>query len=211
MKVISNSDHVEHLPHQHCLGFILAGGRSSRMGIDKAMVSVGGQTMLQIAHSVLHKAQIYQQFVVGGQYADINEKNKGLGPARAICDVLLEPNTVNAESNNYALFMPVDMPFLTSASLRKLLHLARKNRQAFYFKEHYLPFVTPWSVEMAQRLKGVSEAYPSPSVRNVLHAINAKSVTFSGELRELANINSPVELIKATGGAIKENHNTRLA
>lgn len=180
--------------NQYCLGFILAGGRSTRMGKDKATVQLGGHTMLQIAQHLCHNTTIEKHFVVGGRFADLHEKVGGYGPGRAICDLITQMFNERDRRNGYALFIPVDMPFLTAVSVQNLIYLAQTTQRAIYYKDHYLPLVAPLTAENVQQLQILSKQNQSPSVRSVLCTMGAMSTSFMGKDNELANINSPEEL-----------------
>ena len=180
--------------NQYCLGFILAGGRCTRMGKDKATVQLGGHTMLQTAHRLLHNTKVDEHFVVGGRFADLHEKVRGYGPGRAICDLISQAFNERDKRNGYALFMPIDMPLLTAMSLQNLIFLAQKNQRATYYNDHYLPLVAPLTAENVQQLLILSKQNQSPSVRSVLCTMGAMSTLFMGKANELANINSPEEL-----------------
>jgi molybdenum cofactor guanylyltransferase len=92
-------------------GFVLAGGKSSRMGQDKAFIQLGGRTLL--AHALeLAKAATGSAWIVGsmekfaafGQVAE--DIYPGQGPLAGIHRALTSTHT---ELN---LILAVDMPFL---------------------------------------------------------------------------------------------------
>jgi molybdenum cofactor guanylyltransferase len=104
-------------------GFILAGGRSSRMGRDKATLEIGGVTMLNRAIGLLKDVGI-SATVVGLpveferralQVPVIGDGWAGMGPLSGIATALRQtPATWN-------LVVACDMPYLTAEWLRFLL------------------------------------------------------------------------------------------
>ena len=191
-------------PTQHCIGFILAGGRSSRMGKDKATVSIAGRSMLETARDVMSHTQVHQYVVVGGRFADVHENTKGLGPGRAICELITHSYSHCFESDDYltqseavkgyALFIPVDMPFLQPNNLTTLIQLSQQHQRAYFYQQYYLPLVVPISASNSMILSELVTQKPSPSVRNVINAVSASAVKYRGDEKEFANINSPAEL-----------------
>ncbi|NVK57234.1 MAG: NTP transferase domain-containing protein [Alteromonadaceae bacterium] len=190
-------DLIEQPPH-HCLGVILAGGRSSRMGKDKATVQIGQRTMLDITRSLLDAVPLNGHIVVGGDFADWTEQYRGNGPGRAICEVIANIAIPASSATAYVVFVPVDMPLLTPERLQQLIQLAKITRRAVYFNEHFLPLVVPVTPVICDSLGKLTQHYASPSVRRLLSIINAFAVTFTGAKQELSNINSPADLALLT-------------
>jgi molybdopterin-guanine dinucleotide biosynthesis protein A len=96
--------------------FVLAGGKSSRMGSDKAFLKFGGQTLLQRAISVA--ATVSDRVLIVGdpekfaQYgATVKDLFAGCGPLGGIHAALVSSN---ADLN---LVLAVDMPFVSSGLL----------------------------------------------------------------------------------------------
>ena len=94
-------------------GFVLAGGRSKRMGRDKALLQYGGRPL--IAHAVdLLKAAGVEPRIVGTRpdlaaYAPIVEDlHPGCGPLGGIEAALA------SSSSEWNVFLPVDLPLLPS-------------------------------------------------------------------------------------------------
>ena len=108
--------------------FVLAGGRSSRMGSDKALLPIGHGNMLQLT---LDKARqlVPQPVIVGSreryaQYGEVIEDViPGCGPLSGIHAAL------NATQTDLNLILSVDMPLITSGFLRWLLGIACANSE----------------------------------------------------------------------------------
>ena len=103
--------------------FVLAGGRSSRMGSDKALLPIGCANLLQL---ILDKARqlVPQPVIVGSreryaQYGEVIEDViPGCGP---LCGIHAALGATQTEVN---LILSVDMPLMTPDFLRWLLKIA---------------------------------------------------------------------------------------
>ena len=114
-------------------GFILAGGQSSRMGTDKALVEFRGRPLLEHAIETL-KAAGLPVSIAGSQvearprlqsYAPvIPDTAVGLGPLAGICAGL------RSTSAAHAVFLPVDMPLMPPSLIQYLLWHVRFTRSA---------------------------------------------------------------------------------
>ncbi len=92
--------------------FVLAGGRSSRMGMDKALVQFDGQPLVARALSILREAGL-QASIAGarsplGDYASVVE-DAGLGPLGGVCAGLA------SASADVVAFLSVDQPLLPAS------------------------------------------------------------------------------------------------
>jgi molybdopterin-guanine dinucleotide biosynthesis protein A len=109
--------------HLVAAGFVLAGGRSSRMGADKAQILLEGQPLLSHALGILREAGL-TAFIAGGQaslsaFAPlIKDDQPGRGPLSGICASLA------STSASFAVFLSVDLPLLPSSLVRCLLQHA---------------------------------------------------------------------------------------
>lgn len=54
-------------------GVVLAGGRSSRMGTDKALIDLGERRLVEVATDALHQAGATEVFVVGGNRTELTD------------------------------------------------------------------------------------------------------------------------------------------
>lgn len=105
-------------------GFVLAGGRSTRMGRDKALVEFRGKPL--VAHALgLCDASGLSTSIAGahslltGFSEVIEDETPDLGPLQGICTAL---KSCHAE---YALFLPVDLPLLPVSLIKYMLRHAR--------------------------------------------------------------------------------------
>jgi len=95
-------------------GYVLAGGRSSRMGKDKALLQLGGTTLVQ--HAVRKLKHVADPVSILGSRSELEafaplvpDLTENCGPLGGI-----EAALDNARSP-WVLVMPVDMPFVPAA------------------------------------------------------------------------------------------------
>ena len=110
----------------HATGFVLAGGKSSRMGANKALLSLDGTTLLQRTRQVLEAVcqnvfilgplELYGGF--GGCYEDVYPN---CGPLGGIHVALLHSKT------HFNLITAVDTPFLAPDFLSYMLERAMQS------------------------------------------------------------------------------------
>jgi molybdopterin-guanine dinucleotide biosynthesis protein A len=111
----------------HCdaAGFVLAGGQSSRMGEDKALITFAGRPLIVRALGILRQAG-FEPSIAGARsalasFAPVVEDSApqaGLGPLAGICSALA------ATTTPHAAFITVDLPLLPSSLIVYLLHHA---------------------------------------------------------------------------------------
>jgi molybdenum cofactor guanylyltransferase len=99
-------------------GFVLAGGKSSRMGEDKALLRFGGRPMVQIAVEKLRG--FCGQVTIGGNREDlarfapvVPETRVGVGPGAGI------EAGLRVGTQPWAMFIPVDVPLVPAELLRR--------------------------------------------------------------------------------------------
>lgn len=102
---------------------ILAGGKSSRMGKDKASLRFGNTTLLDHAVKLLESCNPDEVLISGEVAGDIGiaDRLRECGPPGGIHAVLHYLEGRGELDGSPLLIIPVDMPLLTSESLKKLL------------------------------------------------------------------------------------------
>jgi len=123
--------------NNECLGVVLAGGLSSRMGQDKAKLLRNSTDMLNFSKQLLIDSGISNIVVSGDEY-DIPDKVKKSGPVGGIYSVL--SSFPQAKS---LLILPVDLPFMTKKSLTDLRIKGELSQKATYFEGHNIPLYLP--------------------------------------------------------------------
>ena len=110
-------------------GFVLAGGRSSRMGAEKALLRLRGEPL--VAHALRTLRQAGLEAWIAGARAPLKEfapvvmdAEADRGPLGGICAAL------EATGAQRAVFVPVDLPLLPPPAVRLLLEEARKAHAA---------------------------------------------------------------------------------
>lgn len=111
---------------------LLAGGRSSRMGRDKALLPWGNGTLLTHLHALLRTAGA-SEIVVSGDRPELHgvpDADPGTGPVGALAQ--LAPRL----RDGAWIVAPVDMPLLSADLLRALLPIGA---ECVCVEEHALP------------------------------------------------------------------------
>ena len=123
-----------------CLGVVLAGGLSSRMGQDKAQLLRSDHStlsMLAFSKQMLSDSGI-KNIIVSGDNYDVPDTVKHSGPVGGILSVLAR--FPQAKS---LLILPVDLPFITAKALADLRIKGELTQKATYFEDHNIPLYLP--------------------------------------------------------------------
>ncbi len=127
------------------IGVVLAGGLSSRMGQDKALMQYNGSTLLDHAVHRLQSCGIEKIYVSGQylEYACIIDQTQRMGPLGGIYSVVKSLNTKNINKQTGVVFMPVDMPLLSHKILLELINNQLQNEESdvSVFKDYPLPLL----------------------------------------------------------------------
>jgi molybdopterin-guanine dinucleotide biosynthesis protein A len=185
--------------NNECLGVVLAGGLSSRMGQDKAKLRHNATDMLNFSKQLLVNSGINNILVSGDDY-DVPDKIKQNGPVGGIYSVLSSfPMTKSL------LILPVDLPFMTADVLKNLRIKGELSQKATYFKGHSIPLYLPNNayVELflskifPQTLGGNSGLESEkaikkngPSIKSLLQQIPHQAIQVDDD-RTLFNTNTP--------------------
>ena len=106
-------------------GFLLAGGRSSRMGVDKAFLPFQGRPLVEHAISLMQRA--CSPVTIVGDPAKFSSYGPVVADIFAGCGPLAGIHAgLNSSSAELNLFMAVDMPFVSAELLLFLLRIAEQ-------------------------------------------------------------------------------------
>lgn len=169
------------------VGVVLAGGRSSRMGRDKAQLAWRDQPLLAHACATLQAAGACKVVVSGDypEYAGIPDVLPALGPLGGLASV------VDALPDGVVLLVPVDMPLLTPVLLHELAR--HDTTPCATYRDHILPM----RLVVDANTRGVitqllSDTASRRSLRALHAALGGEFIEArTGQLAELVNCNTP--------------------
>jgi len=203
---------------QDVSAFVLAGGRSSRLGKDKALLALGDRNFLQVALANA-KAVCPTPIIVGSRslyaaYGEIIEdRMSGCGPLGGIHAAL------SATMSDLNLVLSVDMPLMDSGFLKWLTNQAAENTVAV---------TVPESGGRLQPLCGVYHRAILPRIETALSTgrykvdavfadipkriISEDEMTSAGFATEIfRNVNTPEEYESLTRLSLAESASARAA
>ena len=165
------------------LGAVLAGGRSSRFGSDKALAELGGETLL--ARAVASLSRWCDRVVVVGREAAPaptlpDWPAPGLGPLGGIAAALR-----HAEAEGFASVLTCGVD---SADLPEDLPDLLSPPSAFLESQ---PVIGHWKSDAASIVSGILQSEGRRSMLAFARAARARAVTAS---HAPANINTPADL-----------------
>jgi len=167
-----------------CLGVVLAGGKSTRMGTDKAQLQLDNQTLLQRSQVLLKDCGI-SNVVVSGQ-SQISDIIVEQGPVGGIYSIYkqCQPQAM--------LIIPVDLPLLTPSVLTQLKSIGELSKKAVHFHQHSLPMYLPVSafLDTFFAKPNLFVGTKGPSIRKMLEHIPNQVIDVS-DAKALTNVNSP--------------------
>ena len=168
---------------------VLAGGRSSRMGRDKAALPYFGGTLLQHQAATLESLGIDDIMISGGDVKDIYP---GLGPVSGIHACLM------AAKHDAVLFLSVDMPLVPAEELIKLLRAHSGGATVFSQSGKTEPLPGVYDKALASKCEELLKSGSAP-LRRLLDATHVARVPFSADERLLINCNTPGDWEKVIG------------
>jgi molybdenum cofactor guanylyltransferase len=200
------SVHIENLIKEKIAsiqGLVLAGGKSTRMGIDKGTLNFHGKQQREIAIDLLEEHRL-KTFLSVRAEQEISIENKitdtfvGLGPFGAICSAFQEnPNVA-------WLVLATDVPFVNDVVIQQLLKHRNPSKAATTIKgkskQFPEPLITIWEPKSYTLLLNyLAQGYSCP--RKVLINSDVEIVEIDDSF--IRNINTP-EDFKAAQKEINE-------
>ncbi|MBN8532290.1 MAG: molybdenum cofactor guanylyltransferase [Alphaproteobacteria bacterium] len=177
---------------------ILAGGRSSRMGRDKATLPWRGRRLVDIVADAAREGGAVEVYVSGPDlgYPAISDALACKGPVAGICASI----QALFGTHRSAVFIPVDMPKLESGIIHALMQ--ENSHEASHFQPPPLPCLLTLSERVRDYACGIHrrlEEGEECSVREFLKGLDAHAIfTPAAWERSLANTNTPQEWQEVT-------------
>lgn len=173
---------------------ILVGGKSSRMGRDKATLPYKGKRLVDVVAGVVREAGIENIYVSGeiDGYASLPDLLTERGPMGGICSSAVRLHKHYAR----VLFIPVDMPHVSTALIHALIHHEQAD-VACYFEQHPLPCLLLLDKKTMRQIDACAQILACTqklSVQSFLAAVGAQALATPEHLQKaLTNTNTPEE------------------
>ena len=169
------------------IGLLLAGGASSRMKADKALLKIGSQSLLSHAHATLSNTALDTVMVSGEKHGGIPDIIPMKGPLSGIHSSL---HSGNVNRGDRLLVLPVDIPFMRVQTLNTLVTHSRRTQQSCYYVQSYLPACFVVSECFEHYINRIFETTQTYSVRSLLEAVNAHALE-RFDTSDFFNVNQP--------------------
>jgi molybdenum cofactor guanylyltransferase len=212
------------------LGVLLAGGQSSRMGTNKALLQLGDEQLISHMQHMMTNTTI-SKLIVSGPISITGTENlvdihPEMGPLGGIYSVLAQldmsapssasdeprasdepgafskPSAADKSKNNAiqtdstefdgVVFVPVDLPLMTSDTLNRLIEQGSTSKQACYFESSNLPLYLPIDKLITEFLAFKLTHKAKLSIGSLIAFCNAQAMQLDDQL-ELTNTNTPQE------------------
>ena len=192
---------------------ILAGGKSSRMGKNKALMKINGKSFLEI---LLDEFKSFSDIIVSQAYDDeyklsgcrfVSDTEADKGPLEGICRIL------EAAENEYVFICAADMPFLKKELARFLAQFI-SGEEIFSRQKTWAADFDCCCIDDGERLHPLCAVYSKSTAQTAnrllsenklkltefLQSIRTKSVSLGYtrfDKKQLCNINTYEEYLKA--------------
>jgi molybdopterin-guanine dinucleotide biosynthesis protein A len=187
--------------------YVLAGGKSRRMGSNKAFTTVGGRTFLDLTAETLQKAFgspptlvvssiNHEEFIVHGHpFPVLRDVVEGLGPVSGLVTAL------GANPCEFTAVAAIDMPLISAETFRSLAdqviesdRLGACLRVADRIEPFPAIFRTKPALEVLSQGIEADEIYSPTYLMERLEALMVDVSECSLDVGSLKNINDPWEL-----------------
>ena len=159
--------------HLGRLAVVLTGGRSSRMGADKATALLGGRRMIDhvvaSCRAIDMEVRLAGTAVAGMESITLPDPPGLAGPAAGLAAAM------RAFAGADVLLIGTDQPFVRSETLSALL--AVKGSAAVPIDGRRQPLCAVYRTECAPELERLLAARPDPSLQTLLDRVEATDVT----------------------------------
>ncbi|WP_293745890.1 molybdenum cofactor guanylyltransferase [uncultured Paraglaciecola sp.] len=185
-------------------GLILAGGKSSRMGLDKSLLTLPGsqQSLLEYSQKKLALVCDDNVLISGSQHDEgIMDVIPNCGPLSGIHGALTHIESQQSHINEL-LVVAVDMPDICHEDYIYLLKRGRESQRLCCFENCFLPLYLPLSIDVAKYLSdlltpkpngaGLQPKKPQYSIKQMLNSLQGIQI-HALKNSQLNNINTPLQ------------------
>lgn len=182
----------------NCTGIVLAGGRSSRFGSNKAIYDFQGKTMLK--HSIDLLQPFCDKIIISGNkqeyslynYPCIPDKYGEIGPIGGIISCLEESQFENN------IIVTCDMPLVTADLIARMLEKHQDGKITVFADDQNKLYPFPILIQK-QHIDSIKSLIQTHHLKltDILDEVGYTAIQLAkNEMPLLANINSPDDLLK---------------
>ena len=180
-------------------GSILAGGKSTRMGVDKANLVLGTNTLLEIQIEKMRSLRIQDIMVSGskGSFSNvryIEDIIKGMGPLGGLHACFAAATCPNC------FVLSVDTPLIPKETLDSLLqmHLGASCEATLLVHDGRVePLIGVYRTDIRDKITDLI-CGSDRSMRALLKQINYQTMPYRGDIALLMNCNTPKDYEELT-------------
>ena len=179
------------------IGIVLAGGLSSRMGQDKALLPTEDGNLLQRTTRLLQRC--CDEVWISGRHMDgvhgVLDRYPQRGPVAAI-HAICEHALLNDSETFSLIFVPVDLPHLNQSAIECLIN---EPRPLCHFAQHPLPAKVALVAEVFAAAQDVlTSASENASVNALWRRLGAHVLPLTESVAsQLVNVNTPEQWAKS--------------
>lgn len=178
-----------------CAGFVLAGGKSSRMGSHKALLPFKGGMLIEHVAAQVHQAAGNVTLVGSPErysnlsYPVIRDIYPARGPLSGIHAALA------ASQEDWNLIVACDMPEVTAAFLTRMIERAERGRAHAVIPAGPSGMPEPLCAAYSRRAFDVIAHAIDRDIRKVMDGLNGLEIDLwrVPDSREFHNLNTPAE------------------
>ncbi|GAB3326709.1 hypothetical protein GCM10027299_26050 [Larkinella ripae] len=185
-------------------GLVLAGGRSTRMGVDKSTIPYHGKPQYEYLYDLLatHCETVYLSVNAGqarqlarSRFQLLEDRSSVAGPLAGILTAFQHQSENRLTSAAWLVVM-CDLPLLSEQSIRKLVLNRNPDNlaTAFWDSDHRFPepSVCIWEpAAYPAMLRAIDEGTPFPRTILMSNPIDLLEIE---QVTELTNVNTPEEV-----------------
>jgi hypothetical protein len=173
------------------------------MGVDKALVEVGGAGLAQRAVEVLREAGARRVVTVGGSdrgvgVGHVHDRYPGEGPLGGLITALGEFQSDGVVQTEVVV-VACDLPLLSAGTIRLLVTALADNDAAIARTDRIEPLCAVWRPEQVLAILQASFASGERAIRRALTGLRTIEVTVDGA--ELVNLNTPEDVRRVRQGS----------
>ncbi|MBP9839043.1 MAG: molybdenum cofactor guanylyltransferase [Proteobacteria bacterium] len=183
------------MKNKDVVGVILVGGKSSRMGQDKASLIFNDLRLVDHIAETLISSGIRKIITSGivDSYEGVPDLVKNKGPVGGICSSIIH---CQENSRTTAIIIPVDMPLISSEVINFMIE-SLGDSEFTHFQEKPLPLVVKISESIADSCVKINQDLSNGkemSVKSLLKNFVTSAITIPQNLaKNLINTNTPEE------------------